>query len=136
MEKIKVEVRWSDKNFCCGWALEGVGAVMATGKTLSELKQKFHDALSFHVEGMQEDGEKLPQWLADGDYIIEYDLDTTALIRYSEEFTTMAAISRASGINARLLSHYANGIKTPREKQRARIIEGLHKIGQACMALS
>ena len=54
----------------------------------------------------------------------------------SERFASMAAISRATGINQRQLSHYATGLKTPRPKQRQRIVEGLHKIGRELMAFA
>jgi hypothetical protein len=47
--------------------------------------------------------------------------------------TTIAAISRATGINERLLSHYANGIKRPSAKQRQKIIDGIHLIGKSLM---
>lgn len=135
MEAIIVEVGWSGNNYNGGWGLDGVGAVLATGKTLQEMKDDFESALQFHVEGMVEDGDELPAWFVKGDYKIEYNLNAAALIRSAEEYTTMAAISRASGINQKQLSHYANGTKTPRPAQRERIIEGLHKIGKACIAM-
>ena len=135
METIVVEVGWSGKNYSGGWGLDGVGAVLATGKTLQEMKDDFESALRFHVEGMVEDGDTLPGWLIEGAYKVKYNLNAAALIRSAEEYTTMAAISRASGINQKQLSHYANGTKTPRPAQRDRIIEGLHKIGKACIAM-
>ncbi len=56
-------------------------------------------------------------------------MDTAALLHAYEPYVTLAAISRASGINQYQLSHYANGIKKPRPEQRKRIVDGLHKIG-------
>ena len=73
--------------------------------------------------------------LAKGAYEFEYHLDTAALIRSCEQYASLAAISRASGVNARLLSHYANGLKKPRPAQRQRIVEGLHKIGRHLMSV-
>lgn len=135
MEKIVVEVSWSGNNYNGGWGVAGVGAIVATGKSLQDMKDSFESALRFHVEGMVDDGDSLPDWLVEGAYEIEYNLNAAALIRSAEEYTTMAAISRASGINQKQLSHYANGTKTPRPAQRDRIIEGLHKIGKACIAM-
>lgn len=135
MQKIIVEVGWSGKNFSCGCGNPEIGAVFATGKTLAEAKEKFLSALQFHIDGLKEDGELLPEWLEKGEYQLEYVLSIAALIRSAEEFTTMAAISRASGINQKQLSHYANGTKQPRLNQRLRILDGLHKIGQACLSL-
>lgn len=135
MERIKVEISWEDKNYCCGWSCEGFGAVIVTAKTLEDLKQKFESALNEQIEDMVADGEDVPQWLADGDYEISYSLAVSALLRQAERFTTMAVISRVTGINQRLLGHYASSLKIPREAQRERIVNGLHTIGQQILAV-
>lgn len=132
---IEVEVEWSDKNYCCGWGYEGVGAVLCTNKTLPGLKEDFEESLRFHIEAMVEDGEIIPDWLASGDYEVQYNLSATVLLRQAEKFTTMAAISRVTGINQKLLSHYANALKKPRPAQRQRIVEGLHAIGRQFLAV-
>lgn len=133
--KLKVDVSWTGKNFCCSWSDEVAGTVVVTAKTLEKLKENFAESLKWHIEGCVEDGDELPQYLVDGDYELDYNLDTAALLRDAETYTTMAAISRASGINQKQLSHYANGLKQPRPMQRARIIAGLHVIGSRIMAL-
>lgn len=132
---INVEISWSEKNFCCGWSYEGVGAILCTNKTLPGIKQDFEESLRFHVESMVEDGDQVPEWLASGDYEIVYTLSASALLRNAESFTTMAAISRATGINQKLLSHYANALKIPRPAQRQRIVDGLHMIGRQFLAI-
>lgn len=132
---LNVEISWSDKNYCCGWGFEGVGAILCTNKTIEGIKQDFEESLRFHIEAMIEDGESVPEWLAVGDYEIEYTLSAAALLRNAELFTTMAAISRATGINQKLLSHYANAIKIPRPAQRQRIVDGLHMIGRQFLAV-
>lgn len=132
---INVEISWSEKNFCCGWGYEGVGAILCTNKTLSGIKQDFEESLRFHVESMVEDGDQVPEWLVYGDYEIVYTLSASALLRNAESFTTMAAISRATGINQKLLSHYANALKIPRPAQRQRIVDGLHMIGRQFLAV-
>lgn len=133
--KLKIEISWSEKNYCCGLGYEGIGAILCTNKTIDGLKKDFEESLRFHVETMVEDGENVPTWLASGDYEIEYTLSSAALLREAEKFTTMAAISRITGINQKLLSHYANAIKIPRPAQRQRIVDGLHKIGQQFLAV-
>lgn len=135
METIKVEVSWSGKNYGGGWGHPGVGAIICTGKTLDEFKAEFLSALEFHVEGMLADGDTVPKWLADKDYQIEYDLKASALLRQAERFTTMAALSRVTGINQRLLSNYASEVKRPRPAQLKRIVEGIRQIGQSCLEL-
>lgn len=135
METIKVEITWEDKNYCCCWACPGFGAVICTSKRLESLKAEFEDALKAQVADMLADGEDVPAWLASGDYDIEYTLAVSALLRQAEQFTTMAVISRVTGINQKLLSHYANSLKVPRKAQRDRIVNGLHDIGRQFIAV-
>ncbi len=132
---IEVEIGWSEKNYCCGWGYEGVGAILCTNKSLPGIKKDFEESLRFHVEAMVEDGDQVPDWLVAGDYVIVYTLSAAAMLRDAESFTTMAAISRATGINQKLLSHYANALKVPRPAQRQRIVDGLHMIGRQFLAV-
>lgn len=136
MEKIRVDVAWCDKNFGASLSENVPGAVVVTAKTFAELQKEVKDTLAFHVEGMVRDGDEVPQWLAEGDYEFEYNfMDVAALLRAYEPFVSLAAISRSSGINQHLLSHYANGIKKPRPQQRERIVEGIHNIGKELLAI-
>ena len=34
---------------------------VSTGKTIEETKKNIHDAIEFHIEGLKEDGENVPQ---------------------------------------------------------------------------
>ncbi len=130
MEKIIVNVAWCDKNFGGSFDESVPGAAVFTAPTFQELQKVAKDTLDFHVEGLIEDGEDVPAWLAEGDYEFEYIFeDAAALLHAYEPYISLAAISRASGINQGLLSHYANGVKKPRAEQRRRIVDGLHKIG-------
>ena len=136
MEKIIVNVQWCDKNFGASLSENVPGAVVLTAGTYEELLQEVPETLRFHIEGMIEDGDDVPQWLRDGEYEFEYNLvDVPTLLHVYGPFVTLAAISRATGINQRQLSHYANGIKRPRAQQRQRIVEGLHKIGRELLTV-
>ena len=135
LEKIIVNVSWCDKNFGASLSENVPGAVVITAKSYDELVDEVRETLNFHVEGMVADGDDVPQWLRDGDYEFEYHLDAAALLQMCSPYASIAAISRASGINQHLLSHYANGIKKPRLAQRKRIIEGIHKIGRELIAV-
>lgn len=136
MEKIRVDVAWCDKNFGASLGENVPGAVVVTAKTFAELQKEVKDTLAFHVEGMVRDDDEVPQWLAEGDYEFEYNfMDVAALLRAYEPFVSLAAISRSSGINQHLLSHYANGIKKPRPQQRERIVKGIHNIGKELLAI-
>jgi len=135
METIKVYIDWIDKNFGATLEDKVPGAVVVTDKTFEGIKNAIASTLSFHIEGMMKDKEEVPSWLVNGEYVFEYILTTAALLHRSEEYTSLAAISRVSGINEQLLSHYATGLKKPREKQRERIITGLHKIGEEFLSV-
>lgn len=136
MERIKVKVDWCDKNF--GAVTEAdvlCGMVIATSKSYDGLMAELATAVRVHVEGLVQDGEMLPEWLVKGDYEFDVELGMAALLRKCEQFTSLAAISRASGINQQQLSHYASGLRTPRLEQRKRIIDGLHRIGQEFLSV-
>ncbi len=136
MEKIIVNVAWVDKNFGASLSDNVPGAVVLTADTYEKLLQEVPETLHFHVEGMVEDGDDVPQWLVDGEYEFEYHLqDVATVLRAYEPFVSLAAISRASGINQHQLSHYATRMKTPRPEQRRRIVEGIHKIGKQLLAV-
>lgn len=131
MEKIKVKIDWCDKNFGAVTDDERLdGMVIVTASTYDKLINDLREAIHEHVED-----ENVPEWLKNGEFDFDEEFGAAALIRRCEQFTTLAAISRASGINQTLLTHYATGLKVPREKQRERIVAGLHHIGQTFMAL-
>lgn len=136
MEIIKVNVQWCDKNFGASLSDNVPGAVVLTAKSYEELLREVPETLRFHIEGMVEDGDDVPQWLRDGDYEFDYNLvDVATVLRAYEPYVSLAALSRATGINQHQLSHYANGLKQPRPQQRQRIIDGIHKIGRTLMAV-
>lgn len=136
MKKIVVYVDWCDKNFAASFDNNIPGAVVFTARTWEDVQKEAKNTLDFHIEGMLRDGDAVPEWLRNGDYELEFiPVSIAALLRCSENYTTMAAIARASGVNQRQLSHYANGLKKPRPQQRQRIVAGLHKIGKQLMAV-
>lgn len=136
MEKIEVYVDWCDKNFSASFGDNVPGSVVFTARTWEELQKEAKKTLEFHIEGLLQDGDNVPEWLRNGNYeFVFHPVSTAALLRCSEDYTTIAAIARAAGMNQRQLSHYANGLKKPRPQQRQKIIAGLHKIGSQLLAV-
>jgi len=129
MEKINVRISWSGNNYCAGTG-EYNGVVLVTNKTLDGIKSVFADTFKFHIEGSVADGDVLPEYLVNGEYEFEYTLDAPALLHHFDGILTRAAISKASGINQRQLDNYISGKTEPRESQRRKVIEGLHKIAK------
>lgn len=134
-KEIRVLVSWSGENFNGGVGDPVLGAILVTASSLEGFKREFEESLEFHIEGLRENGDSIPDYILSGNYRIVYDLETTALLKEAEKFTTLAAISRATGINQKQLSHYATGLKQPRPSSRERIIQGLHDIGRMALAL-
>lgn len=131
MEKVNVKISWSGNNYCATASGEIVnGCIVTTNKTLDGVKEAFKEALEFHVEGSINDGDILPDWLAKGEYELNFEFDVSALLHSLDGIITRAAISRATGINERQLGHYASGFRNPRPQQRDRIINGIHSIGK------
>ena len=135
METIVVNVSWCEHNFGASLGDNVPGAVVVTAKTYDELVREVKETLKFHLDGIIADGDDVPQWLRDGDYVFEYHHDAAAILQMCAPYASIAAISRVSGINKHQLSHYANGIKKPRPEQRKRIIDGIHKIGKELISV-
>lgn len=137
MEKIHVKVDWCKKNFGAVTECEALnGLVAVTHKTYDGLISELREAISQHIASGIEDKEEFPAWIVAGDYELDIELGTSALLRKCEQFTSLAAISRASGISQQQLSHYANGIREARKEQRQRIVEGIHRIGKECLEIA
>ena len=129
MEKIQVKIGWSGKNYCaCSQGEEINGIVVVTNKTLKGVKKDFEDGLKFHIEGCMQDNDVLPKWIVSGQYELDYTLETSALIHSLDGILTRSAIARVSGINEKLIGHYASGYRNPRKKQIEKIINGIRTI--------
>lgn len=134
MEKVLVIIDYADKNYSAGTG-EVNGVVMATGKTLEDVKKEFESAFAFHIDGSIADGDDLPEWVVKGDYEFDYNLSVSALLQYFDGILTRSALARVTGINERQLGHYATGHRKPRPQQRERIINGFHRLGKEFAAV-
>jgi len=134
MEKLTVTIDWCEKNYSASLVKDEIGVIVATAKTESDVKEKFKESLQFHIEGMVADNDEVPQYLANGEYEICYEYTLSATLHNIQQYTSLSAISRVTGIKHAQLSHYANAVSRPKEKQKERIISGLHQIGRVCLA--
>lgn len=136
MEQIKVTVDWCGKNYASYISDPRIyGVVLSTGKTFEKLKQETEEGLKFHLEGCIADGDPIPESIKKGEYELVYEKRISAILHEAQQYTTLAALSRVTGIRHAQLSHYANAISKPRPEQRDRIVEGLRQIGTSCLAL-
>ena len=104
-------------------------ACVATGKTLEEVEKAIVDAIHFHIEGMQAQGEIVPEEYT-GEWTPEFILTTRAQLRYTDNYITRKALSKETGINEQQLSHYATGLKKPRPVTRKKIADGILAISR------
>ena len=126
MQKIIINISW-EENY--GASSDDVLGCVATHKTLDGIKEAYRSALEFHLQGMLEDGDDIPNVLK-GNYELVFKMDVHALLHYYNGIITRSALSRITGINEKQLGHYAQGHRKPRQKQREKIINGLHRIGK------
>lgn len=125
MAKLKVDITWED-NY--GAYSEQVPGVVATHKILDGVKAAFANALDFHIVGMLEDNDEIPEALL-GAYDLYFELDIQALLKYLDGKVTRSAVARVSGINERQLGHYITGRVKPRPGNRQKIVSGIQQLG-------
>jgi len=109
---------------------------LATAKTFEELQQEVEETIHFHIEGCIRDGDILPEEITAGQYELDFEKRISAILHEAQQYTTLSALSRVTGIRHAQLSHYANSVSQPRTPQRERIIEGLHTIGKELQEVS
>jgi predicted RNase H-like HicB family nuclease len=130
---------------------------MKTLKIIIEKSADFYDAFAENCEGVYGAGEtveearlnvlkglellvktKSPEDLPDiikGDYDIVFHFDAQSFLNYYSKVFSNVALERLTGINQKLLHHYASGRRTPREAQRKKIEGALHNLGKELLAL-
>ena len=130
MEKIFVTVELTENNYSA--YLENLPGCVSTGKTFEELKNNISEAVAFHIEGMMEDGDKIP---FDTQYELVYRFDPESLLHHYNGIFTNASLQRLTGINQRQLQRYATGVSKPRYEQATKITTALHHLGKELLAV-
>ena len=130
MKKLTVTVELSNNNYAA--YLEKLPGCVSTGKTFEELKNNIAEAIDFHLEGMREDGEKIPFAIP---YQLIYKFDTESLLKHYNGIFTNSAMQRITGINQRQLQRYYAGTSRPRTAQAEKIKLALHRLGKELLAV-
>jgi predicted RNase H-like HicB family nuclease len=130
MEKVTVTVEMTDNNYSA--YLEKLPGCVSTGKTFEELKNNISEAVAFHIEGMQEDGEDIPVSL---NYELVYKFDPESLLKHYNGIFTNASFERMTGINQRQMQRYYSGASRPRPEQARKINLALHNLGKELLAV-
>jgi len=107
---------------------------IATGGSIQETVANIEEAVRIHLEGMKEEGLKIPE-LFNNDYKLIYKIDFESLFDWFSGVLTKSGISKLTGMNQSLLSQYANGIKTPSTKQSKKIEQAIHSFGEELLSI-
>jgi len=130
MERLKIIIGASKDYF--GAYAENCPGVYGSGETAEAAKENALEGLRLFVASRPK--EELPAVLR-GEYEIEYQYDTQSLLDYYTKFINCASLERLTGINQKLLHHYASGIKKPRLSQRKKIESSLHRLGNELLSV-
>ena len=131
MEKLIIKIGASSDYF--GAFAENCPGIYGAGATAEEAKQNALEGLKLFVSSR--DKKDLPK-LLQGEYDIVYQYDTQSFLNYYNKIFTNVALERITGINQKLLHHYASGLKKPREMQRKRIETALHNFGNELLTVN
>lgn len=114
MGKISVTIEKGTDLFGA-WA-DNIPGIYGEGETVKETKESIWAAIALYKEY----NDDIPSEL-EGDVEIEWHFDVQSFLQYFNGIFTKAALERITGINQKLLGHYASGLKKPRKTQVEKI---------------
>jgi predicted RNase H-like HicB family nuclease len=129
MKTIKIIIERNEDGF---WAYaENEKGITGGGESVEACKQDILDSIET-LKGL--DGKNKFKY-KEGEYELIYKFDTESLLEYYKGIITNTGVEKLTGINHKLVSQYATGLKKPRLAQRKKIEEGLHKLGKELLAI-
>ena len=126
MRKIKITVEKSKTGFSAYSPY--FPGVFSVGTSWEDVNTQFKEAFAFHLEGMAEDGEEVPQ-----NYCLEFCLDVGQFFTHYKVFN-VSAIAEYLGLNPQLLHQYKDGHKMASEKTSKKIIAGIHDFAKELLS--
>ncbi|MCF8370559.1 MAG: type II toxin-antitoxin system HicB family antitoxin [Bacteroidales bacterium] len=127
MKTIRIVIEKSSDHYSA--YADNVEGIFGAGDTVAECKQSVLDAIDL----MKEYNEKIPQVLQE-EYQLTYHFDSVSFLNYYKGILSNSALERLTGINQKQMQHYASGLRKPREAQRQKITNALHKLGEELLA--
>jgi len=130
MGKLIIQIEASS-DFFDGFAINCEG-ISGAGQNVAACKENILEGLRLLKESRP-----MEQWpdLLKGEYEIEFRYDVQSILSYYSNVFTKPALERLTGINQKQLHHYATGLKKPREPQRKKIEDALHKLGSELLSV-
>lgn len=109
--------------------------VMTVGNDVKEIKKNMKEAVELYLESCQEMN-ITPVEVLQGEFALKFKIDAATFINYYSNIFTKAALSRITGINERLLWHYAAGVHKPRKQQLEKIQKGINALTEELAAIN
>ena len=131
--EVIVRIGKTEKNYAA--AVEVLDGFVCTADTLAELKKEVKEGIDFHITGLIEDGDPVPE-IFTKPYKLIYKWSIESLLMYYKGVLTLSALERITGINQTQLGHYAAGRSVPRKKQVEKIEQSLHHLGEELSSIS
>ena len=97
---------------------------MVYSLTNKDVKENILEAISLYKEYNTDDN--IPDILK-GDFEIEWRFDTQSFLQYYNGIFSKSALEKITGVNQKLLGHYASGLKKPRKTQVEKIEKALQQ---------
>jgi len=125
MKRIRVIVEKS-ADYYDAYALNCKG-IYGAGNTPEEARRNLEEGLALYIGTSSK--EVLPKIL-NGEYCLDYKYDVQSFLNYYGKVFTKPALEALTGINQKLLHHYASGLKKPRAGQVKKIEKAIHSLGK------
>lgn len=133
MRTLTVIIERTENNYSA--YLQEVDGVIATGKSVQEIKEGIVESINVLVDDCKEFGGVIPSEL-EGEYSLVFKMDVRSLLSFYEGIFTKAGLERITGINQKQLWHYASGERNPRPEQALKIETALHRLGEELIAIN
>jgi predicted RNase H-like HicB family nuclease len=99
--------------------------LLGEGKTVDETIKDFNIGYQEMKETYKSVGKKIPE------LEFEFKYDTASFLSAYSNILSLAGMSRLTGLNQGLLSHYATGRKKPTQKTVSKIRDSVHEFGKS-----
>ena len=127
MKTLTVIIERTDNNYSA--YLQEVDGIVATGKSVEEIKKCIIDSINVLIDECNEFGDAIPEALK-GEYCLAFKMDVKSLLDFYSKIFTKAGLERITGINQKQLWHYASGLRNPRPEQTVKLENARLKLGE------
>lgn len=129
MATIKIIIE-KTKDFYTAYA-ENMEFIYGAGSTVQKTKESVLKSIQLYKRYNKN---KLPKVLQTEPKII-FKFDAQSFLNYYKGIFTNASLERITGVNQKLIQHYAAGLKKPRLAQRIKIQEGLRNLAKELQSI-